>query len=41
MIQILFVGLLALAFPKEGDGFPKKTGSKERGNPKTALFFDI
>ena len=41
LIQILFLGLLALSFPKEVDGFPKKTGSKERGNQKTALFFDI
>ena len=42
MIQISFLGLLTLSFPKEVDGFPKKTGSKERvTNPKTALFFDI
>ena len=38
LIQILFLGLLALSFPKEVDGFPKKTGSKERGNQNTALF---
>ena len=38
MIQILFLGLLALSFPKEVDGFPKKTGFKERGNQNTALF---
>ena len=41
LIQILFVGLLALSLLKEVDGFPKKTGSKERGNQKTVLFFDI
>ena len=41
LLQISFVGLLALSFPKKVDGSPRKTGSKEKGNQKTALFFDI
>ena len=30
LIQILIVGLLALSFPKEVGGSPRKTGSKEK-----------
>ena len=37
LIQISFVGLLALSLPKEVDGSPRKIGSKERGNQKKSL----
>ena len=34
LIQISFAGVLALSFPKEMDDSPRKTGYKEKGNPK-------